>query len=409
MRKESLGKLGIVLIIITLLSISVYLLNQPESNEDNQTNTNGDFNLDNYFSPEMLLNSSRMAGNYLINATSDEGVFAYMYDALHDSVNVSQYNILRHAGTTYSMLQLYNVTKDERLLNKSQKAIDVLLDFEKPYDNASCIVFGDKIKLGGNALAVIALAEYTKVTGNDIFLSSMQNLTKYIKQSQKETGEFLCKRYYSTGEVSDFVSQYYPGEALLALCRLYSLDNNETWLDVAEKGAQYLILVRDGNISTYGLVHDHWLLMALNELYRYRSNPLYLNQSMRIAESIIYSQKDGVDGEAGNPKFIGSYSSTRATPTATRSEGIIAAYHLATDFGNATMEKKILNSIKLGIKFQLQMQFTTEDVADLPNPQQALGGFRDYLTTYDIRIDYVQHNLCSILGLYHILNETSTN
>jgi len=404
MKRESFVKLGIVLIIIAILSISFYLLNQPDSNEHDQNNINGDADVDNYFSSEMLLSASKMAGNYLINATSNEGVFAYIYDALHDSINISQYNILRHAGTTYSMLQLYDVTKDERLLNKSQKAIEILLNFEKPYDNASCIVFGDEMKLGGNALAVIALAEYTKVTGNDIFLSSMQNLTKYIEKSQMETGEFLCKRYYSTGEVSDFVSEYYPGEALLALCRLYSIDNNETWLDVAEKGAQYLILVRDGNISTYNLIHDHWLLMALNELYRYRNDSLYLNQSMRIAESIIHTQKDGVNIKVDNPNLIGSYASPRGTPTATRSEGIIAAYHLSNDFGNATEAKKILNSIKLGIKFQLQLQFTKENVVDLPNPQRSLGGFTDYFTTYDIRIDYVQHNLCSILGLYHILN-----
>jgi hypothetical protein len=221
-----------------------------------------------------------------------------------------------------------------------------------------------------------------------------------------ETGEFISKRYYSSGKISDFVSQYYPGEALLALCRLYDLDKNETWLDVAEKGAKYLILVRDDNYSTYDLIHDHWLIMALNELYRFRDNPLYYNHSMRIAESIMNFQRDGENRKTEYSNWLGSYyTPPRSTPTATRSEGLIAAYRLAKDFGNNTIMEKIFQSILLGIKFQLQTQFTKDNIIDLPNPQKAIGGFHSSLTDYTIRIDYVQHNISSILGLYDIINE----
>jgi uncharacterized protein YyaL (SSP411 family) len=393
-------KLIVYCILIVVISVGFIGCIEVESNNEN---------IDEYFTSEMLLESAILGGNYLINATIDEGdyegIFHYIYDASQDEVDYEDYNILRHAGTIYSMLQLYNITKNTLLLDKAQKAIDKLLEREIPYNNASCIEYNDKIKLGGNALAIIALAEYSKATGDDKYLINMQNLAEYIKQSQKNSGEFISKRYYSTGKISDFVSEYYPGEALLALCRLYSLDKNETWLDVAEKGARYLILVRDGDVPTYSLIHDHWLLMSLNELYRYRSDGLYFNQSMRIAESIIHAQKDGVTTKTVDPNWIGSYHTARGTPTATRSEGLIAAYHLADDFGNSTMKDKVLRSIKLGIKFQLQLQFTKEDVVEFPNPDQALGGFRDSFTRYNIRIDYVQHNICSILGLYSILDE----
>ena len=106
-----------------------------------------------------------MAGGYLVNATNDQGVFAYEYNALEDLVNNRKYNLLRHAGTVYSMLQLYNNTNDKKLFSMSEKALDFLLLFIKPYDNASCIVNNeDEIKLGGNALTIIALVEYTKIT-----------------------------------------------------------------------------------------------------------------------------------------------------------------------------------------------------------------------------------------------------
>ena len=268
-----------------LLSVFVFLFSAGciHSNDNNPGNTWS----------EELLDSSVMGGNYLVNMTNDKGVFVYEYDPVND-VESSSYNILRHAGTIYSMLQLYNVTCDEKLLTSSENAIDYLLSFVKPFDNSSkCIVYNDAIKLGGNGLAVLALSEHAKVTRDSKHLNIMQDLAKYIQVSQKESGEFISKRYYSTGEISDFVSQYYPGEAMLALCRLYSLDNNETWLDITEKGAMYLINLRK-DVPTESLVHDHWFLMALNELYRYRDNPLYFNHSMRIAESIMYAQRDGV-------------------------------------------------------------------------------------------------------------------
>jgi len=399
MKKRTFKKISIIIIIILIFSIIYFLYNQYYLKDNSELN--GDL------SSDQLIKSVIMAGGYLVNATNDEGFFAYEYNALEDLVDYSTYNLLRHAGTIYSMLELYNYSNDKQLLSMSEKALNSLLLFIKPYDNASCIVNPeDEIKLGGNALTIIALVEYTKITGDDKYLQTIQSLAKYIKQSQRETGEFINKRYYSTRIIDDFVSQYYPGEALLALCRLYDLDRNETWLDIAEKGAKYLILVRDADYSTYELVHDHWLLMALNELYRERDDPIYYNHGIRIAESIMNKQRDGENIIPENPNWLGSYyTPPRSTPTATRSEGLIAAYRLARDYGNKTIEDKILKAISLGIKFQLLTQFKSEDVKGLPNPQRAIGGFHSSLVDYNVRIDYVQHNISSILGYYYIITE----
>lgn len=358
----------------------------------------------NNVSCENLLSSAKKGGDYLINATNPNGKFVYKYLTKHD-VESDDYNILRHAGTVYSMFKLYEFINDQRLLNSTKQSLTYLLNYVQPFDNVSCIVFDDEIKLGGAALGIIALAQYAESTGNEEYISVMQQLGKYIKQSQKENGEFIHKRVYSTGEISDFVSEYYPGEAILALCKLYALDHNETWLDTAEKAVDYLINIRDADVSTEYLIHDHWLIMGLNELYRYRNNPLYLNHSMRIAESIMYAQRDGVNRYPKYPDWLGSYyTPPRSAPTATRTEGLIAAYHLAHDFGNNnTTVERIFNAIELGIQFQLQTQFRPESVMYVNDPQRALHGFHAHLTNYNIRIDYVQHNICSILDFYKIL------
>jgi hypothetical protein len=352
-------------------------------------------------STETLLSSAVLGGNYLVNVTYYNGNFIYEYDPMTNTQS-NEYNILRHAGTIYSMLKLYEVTENNSLLSAAQRALRYLLFYEKPYGNGSAIVYEDEMKLGGNGLAILALVEHALITGDMSHLSSMQALAIYIQESQRESGEFLSKRYYSTGDESDFVSLYYPGEAMVGLCRLYELDRNETWLDIAEKGALYLINERK-DIPTEDLVHDHWLVIALNELYRYRPKQDYFDHSMRLAEAIMMHQVDGVQKTAVKPEYIGSYIEPRSTPTATRSEALVAAFHLSYDYGDLEMTQRILDAITLGIIFQLQTQFTHDNMGDMPNQEKAIGGFHDRLTKFTIRIDYVQHNLCSILGLYHII------
>jgi hypothetical protein len=39
----------------------------------------------------------------------------------------------------------------------------------------------------------------------------------------------------------------------------------------------------------------------------------------------------------------------------------------------------------------------------MKQPQRAVGGVRGSLTSYTVRIDYVQHTISSLLGLYRIL------
>jgi hypothetical protein len=121
---------------------------------------------------------------------------------------------------------------------------------------------------------------------------------------------------------------------------------------------------------------------------------------MRIARAITKKQNRNPD----HPDRLGAYyDSADSTPTATRTEGLCAAYRLARDFDRSGDAQDLLEAIRLGIAFQLKTQFRPESVMYLEKPMLALGGFRESLTDYDVRIDFVQHNLSAILGYYRIL------
>ena len=150
------------------------------------------------------------------------------------------------------------------------------------------------------------------------------------------------------------------------------------------------------------LIHDHWLLYALNELHRFRPDPMYLEHALRIVEAI----QAGQNRNPAFPDWAGSfYDPPRSTPAATRAEGLAAAYQLARDFVSPARAEAILETLESTVAFQLHTQFQPESVMYFDAPQRALGAFHRALNHHEIRIDYVQHNISALLGLRRILLE----
>ncbi len=345
------------------------------------------------------------AAQYMKASVGPKGKFEYSYRPTSDSIS-NRYNILRHGGTVYAMLELYKFTGDGELLGAAKKALDYLVDRCKPchcLSGAACVEEKGFVKLGGNALALIALAKYYQVTSDVQYIPVMKRLARWIQSVQRMDGSFAGQKVrYLDCRDRGFISEYYPGEAILAMLRLYAIDGDETWLDVAERGALYLIEVRDGEKGTEKLAHDHWLLYGLNELCLYRPRPEFSSHALRIAEAIMNAQNRSPRYSDWRGSF---YRPPRSTPTATRMEGLSAAYRIALRNKKEELSKKILYSITEGVKFQLQTQLQPESVLYVKNPPKALGGFRRSLTNFEVRIDYVQHNISSMIAFYCIREE----
>jgi hypothetical protein len=346
------------------------------------------------------LESAILGGEYLLEHIEEDGRYIYKYDPINKTVS-DDYNILRHAGTTYSLLELYEITGKSELLNAAEKALDFLVENIQPCPNiqeAKCLVENEKVKLGGNGLAILAMSKYMQVTNSNRYLKNAQDLAFFITSTQSEDGEYaIHKMNINDGTVDDFISMYYPGEAMFALSRLYQLDKNREWIESAHKAAKWIIEVRDAEKSSEELEHDHWFLYSLNELYIDNNDPTYLVHSKKIVDNILAAQHKAKIGiyEDWNG---GYYSPPRSTPTATRSEGLYAAFKLFMNAKEYEYAKKTREALKDGIDFQLRTQITKKKIKELGFEEKILGGFHASLTDYTIRIDYIQHNISAILG-----------
>lgn len=321
------------------------------------------------------LDIATSGATYLAQLVDKDGRFKYRFDPV--SGNVAEgYNVLRHCGAMWAMLEAGEFSdKKNDILASSKRAVTYLLNefmrFSPDYRHA-CIAEDNSIKLGGNALALLALLSVYRATGDDILKTVAESLGKYILKDLKPDGDFVHKRYLTSGKISDFKSMYYTGEALLALLHLFETSGNEVWLDAVIR-SENVLAPRDYGVQE----QSHWMLYALELLCSYRWNETYAHHAAKIARHIL--------------DFPEYRSWGRSTPTACRSEGLLAFVRLL-DQGMCSneltdMKSRCMEAIDLNLDEQLRFR--------LDSGAFVRGG-EDHRKT-EVRIDYIQHNISAFL------------
>lgn len=372
----------------------------------------------NYLLPEIssqaIMEACKLGADCLIAMQRPEGRFDYEYYPDRDSAFISKkaekkdlYNYLRHAGTTYSLFQTYKETGIERFRISAEEACDWMIkqiDYS-PDGSFAYPHYNGRVKLGGAGLALIALVERVRATGAHDQDKLMEKLADFILHQQREDGSF--KGYYSpdpTRKAKSRVSIYYPGEAILALTRLYYLDQNDRWLQAAIKGSDYLVHDRWNLLGIdIAVPPDAWLMLALSDLYRYAPDQAYAEYCFRIGENMIRDQMREEDTKFAD--HVGGYvpRPPSVTPAGARMEGLTAAYYLRKQLKMDNSEW--LKVIEYGCRFQINCQIRPQTAFMFPNSRRALGVFRDSVGRNMVRIDYNQHNMSSLLVAARILKE----
>jgi hypothetical protein len=351
---------------------------------------------------QVILDKTRLkaaalaGGEYLLRVQKNDGSFHYSYNPAKDEFDKHTYNILRHAGTIYALFQLYEATNDARYLEATRRAMNFLKSRFRLSSTKNALYvldFDGKAKLGANGLALLAMVKQLELDAKSASLADANRLAKMILALQHQDGSFTSYHPVRGDEPEGQVSLYYPGEAILGLVGLYKITKDQRLLEAAQRGGDFLIASQR---QFEQLPPDAWLMQALEALHKIKRQQKYLDHAVAIAETMIsfqYSEEDSIEYAGGFAPGV-----PRATPAASRSEGILAAYRMAREAkdGHAA---KLENALKLSARFQLSQQFTSDNQFNLPNPQGAMGGFRESVETLRVRIDFVQHNISALLGL----------
>jgi len=374
--------------------------------------------------PEVLRERIALAADFLTRETNDLGAVTYEYQAATDKVPGNDYNILRHAGTVYSMVQGYRLTGDERTLQASIRAMGFYLratreDKANPGERYVLSVsrlrqsgaprIGSQAKLGGIGLGLCMMAELEKARPGTIDMEIALQMARHVDRMQNPDGSFDSFYDHSGRGAKLRKSIYYSGEAILGLIRMYELTGDEHYLDVAERGADYLVNERWASLGLRIYIPpDAWLIQALEELDRFRPDDRRADYAFDIGETIARHKL--MDPLRAPPDMLGAdLSSVGSMPNSATAgsfgEALSAAARL--EARRRPDQTRFRTFAMYNAGFQIRNQYWGPNDYYLPNPERAFGGFRVKPDAGEVRNDYVQHNLSGLFGLLDLLDETA--
>lgn len=224
---------------------------------------------------------------YLSNQVLEGGRFEYgRFPCFGRTINF--YNTLRHASSIYAMIEGYEFCRNNNnsgrsdnqlkdIANNIDSALDYMFDKVIRFysdDKAYVLEENGEIKLGANAVAILALTKYYQVfnksTKRDQYLATAEKLANGILAMQKDNGQFVHILDSKTlNVIAESRVIYYDGEAAFGLMRLYGITKDDKWIDCASKAFDYFIS------AGHNGAHDHWLSYCSNELVIYKPEKKY--------------------------------------------------------------------------------------------------------------------------------------
>ena len=334
------------------------------------------------------------ASQYLYDLIQSDGEFKYGYFPVFDNW-MTNYNILRHASSLWSLINLYRMTNDENLVAGIDRGMNYLVgDIEYKDAETAFLVErkSDEVKLGGNGLAIVAITEYMEVFDSDKYLTLIDHLANGILYLQNpDNGKFYhVLNYHDYSKKEEYRIVYYDGEATFALARAYGFTGKDEFLEGAKMSVENFI------INDFTQYRDHWVSYSLNEVTKYIPEPRYFEFALKNVENNlnrIYNQTTSYHTYL-ELLAIGWQTYERIVES-----GVEVAYldGFDVEYFAETLYKRA--------NYMLNSFFFPEYAMYMKVPKDVLGTFFTRHDSFRIRIDDIQH----FIGGYYYFIENYDN
>jgi orotate phosphoribosyltransferase/AMMECR1 domain-containing protein len=221
-------------------------------------------------------------------------------------------------------------------------------------------------------------------------LGRARSLASLLWSCIDEHGRFF-RTHRDPEDEDDACQDYFPGEALLALARAAEAGIHAADATRLHKAFRYY-RHRFRYRRSWGQVS--WLMQAFAAWHRVTNDPEHAALVFEIGEFAMEYQLEKTGGFANEllpdgPGFT----------TALFLEGIAAAANLAQRTSDTARLAAFRSSLAKGLGFVDRLVYQPRDAVFLPEPSWALGGVRLHERASEVRIDFVQHALSTVLEL----------
>ncbi|KAG9395039.1 lantibiotic mersacidin modifying enzyme [Carpediemonas membranifera] len=354
-------------------------------------------------SPLSIAETIDLNARFLNSQLLPTGEFIYQGNALTRKPSTG-YNVVRHAGALYALGHYNRVSPDPNSVATMVGAAAWMKARIGPVPGmkGALSLWDDKpnTALGGAGLALVGLAELYMVRPDAIDLETMRGLGHFIVQMQRETGGFYSRYNKVTGVDTEWDSLYYPGEAILALIKLFEVDPADEWRDAAVRGLIFLAETRKG-MRARELPVDHWAMIATGELARVAPNRmtgLLVDHAEQICMQAVLRGQHMGEGFEVTAGAWGKAPLGASTASATRLEALLAARPLLADRPCAA---KLDEAIHAGVSFLRRTHVVSGPYAGAVvhhvYEDGATVGRKDAIKGAATRIDFNQHSLSAML------------
>lgn len=362
-----------------------------------------------------------LSTQYLARQVQSSGQYVYGHFPCFGRT-IDTYNSLRHASSTYALIEGYEACRNfdsadifegtdncnssnaatltKLSLPQMQTNIDKAMGYLvnkliQTYDDKAYVIdTGGEIKLGANAVAILALVKYLQVFAEtplaDEYYALANKLALGIVAMQQVDGSFVHVLHSKdlTLKAKNRII-YYDGEAAFAPMRLYGLTKDERWLDCVIRAFDYFIAAKHHE------AHDHWLSYCSNELVIYKPEKKYFQFA--------------VNNIAGYTDFI----KNRITTFPTLLELSMAFHKMLLKLDEYPEFYDVLEGFDTQHFYQalharanhlMNGFFFPEMAMFYKAPQTILHGFFIRHHSFRVRIDDVEHYLSGLIAYYELLN-----
>jgi uncharacterized Fe-S cluster-containing radical SAM superfamily protein len=322
------------------------------------------------------------ASQFLANEIQPNGQFVYGYIPVFDNL-IPTYNIVRHASSLWSIINLYRMSGDDSLIPKIESAIAYMeKEIEFKDENTAFLVErnADEIKLGGCGVAIIMLTEYMDVFKSDKYVDIVTKLANGILEMLNvESGEYWHVLSYPGFTFKDrYRIVYYDGEATFGLARAYTFTKDERFLDAAKAAVEHFIR------EDYTKHIDHWVAYSMLEVTKYLPEVRYYEFALRNVDN---NMKDIYERETSFHTYLEMLMAAWQTYQRAIRDGIAEKSAYIKNYNPTYFAQTIYRRAR----HMLNGYFFPECAMYMKSPEKIAGAFMVRHHSFRTRIDDVQH------------------